>query len=99
MPRIFLLALVLFSLHFASAQIPNSGFESWTNYGAYDDPDDWYTPNAQYGGDPELVRITEDPYSGIYAARLENKEDDNDVVIRAMMISGGRDLNNSPGFA
>jgi hypothetical protein len=99
MLKSYLLIVAILSLHFATAQIPNSGFESWTDFGSFDDPDDWYTPNLQYGGDPELVRMADDSYTGIYAARLENKEDDNNNVIRAMMICGGRDLNNHPGFA
>lgn len=43
-------AIQLFTLLFfagnISAQIPNSGFESFTNMGAYDEPDSWGTMNS-----------------------------------------------------
>ena len=32
-------------LNSSFAQIPNSGFENWTNMGSYDNPDDWGTMN------------------------------------------------------
>ncbi len=32
-------------INFSIAQIPNSGFENWTNMGTYDNPDGWGTMN------------------------------------------------------
>lgn len=39
------LSLLITSTHFAFAQIPNSGFETWTNMGSYFNPESWATLN------------------------------------------------------
>ncbi|MEO5674618.1 MAG: T9SS type A sorting domain-containing protein [Chitinophagales bacterium] len=99
MIKISSLTVLILCIRIAVAQIPNSDFESWTDYGSFEDPGQWYTQNILYGGDPELVRSTIESYSGVFAARMENKEDDNGNVIRAIMISGTHALNDAPGFA
>ena len=98
LPPFFLLVLFLFSFHL-EAQIPNAEFELWNDSGDYENPDGWYTENELYQADGmELVRSTSDSYSSLYAVRMENEEDDNDNVVRAMMVSGTNSLQNSPGF-
>jgi hypothetical protein len=61
----------------ASAQgnIPNSGLESWTNAGTYEDPASWTTFNvlsgAIFGSNPVSVfKETANPHSGSFAARI-----------------------------
>jgi hypothetical protein len=45
MKNTFLLLAFLGAMNFSFAQIPNAGFESWTNMGTYDNPDSWGTMN------------------------------------------------------
>lgn len=96
---LFTPVLILFCSTALLAQIPNADFELWTDMGDWDDPDGWYTLNELYDGDPETVRTTGDAISGLTAARMENAEDNNGNVVRAMLLSGTKSLNNHPGFA
>lgn len=89
---------LLLSFPLLFAQIPNFDFELWTDVGDWEDPDGWYTLNADYNGDPETVKLTEDAYSGLSAVRMENEKDDNNVVVRAMLLSGNSGLSDNPGF-
>lgn len=91
--------LIFFYATTLIAQIPNADFELWTDMGGWDDPDDWYTLNTLYDGDPETVRTTGDAVSGTTAVRMENAEDNNGNVVRAMLLSGNNSLSNHPGFA
>jgi hypothetical protein len=43
---LFILALFSGASVFAQSSIPNSGFENWTNFGTYSDPDNWSTLNS-----------------------------------------------------
>jgi len=61
----------------AQNAIPNPGFENWTNFGNYDDPDGWATLNQE----TSLVFITTvtkatgaDAHSGTYAIQLETTQ-------------------------
>ena len=70
------LAIVLFLFFCGTAftQIPNADFEDWTNFGSYEDPDDWGTINSL----TSLLGVktatkSSDKYSGSYALRLESK--------------------------
>lgn len=59
----------------AQGNIPNSGFETWTNAGTYEDPASWTTFNvlsgAIFGGNPVSVfKETTNPHSGLYAAKM-----------------------------
>jgi hypothetical protein len=61
----------------ASAQgnIPNGGFETWTNAGTYEDPASWTTfnvlSNSLFGSNPVSVfKETANPHSGSFAARM-----------------------------
>lgn len=89
---------LLLSFPLLFAQIPNFDFELWTDVGDWEDPDGWSTLNAAYNGDPETVKLTEDAYSGLSAVRMENEKDDNNDVVRAMLLSGTNSLSDSPGF-
>lgn len=91
--------LLLLYIPVLFAQIPNFDFELWTDVGDWEDPDGWYTLNTLYDGNPETVRTTGDAFSGLTAARMENKEDDNGNVVRSMMVSGTHSLSDNPGFA
>lgn len=92
------LLLMICSITLIFAQIPNFDFELWTDYGSYEDPDGWFTLNSLSDGDIETVESTEHAFSGLFAARLENDEDDNDNVVTAMMVSGSNSLSDHPGF-
>ncbi|MDD3739891.1 MAG: T9SS type A sorting domain-containing protein [Bacteroidales bacterium] len=57
------------------AQIPNYGFENWTNFGGYEDPNDWATMNSSCTGPFYSVTKSSDHYPegiGSFALRLEN---------------------------
>jgi len=59
----------------ANAQIPNSGFESWTNFGAYEDPIPWGSTNSYSTGPFYPVTKSTDHYPagyGSYSVRMEN---------------------------
>jgi hypothetical protein len=44
---VFTTIIVLFSIITAKAQtIPNAGFENWTSFGTYENPNDWFTYNS-----------------------------------------------------
>ncbi|MCX6134388.1 MAG: T9SS type A sorting domain-containing protein [Ignavibacteriales bacterium] len=62
---VLFLLLLLCSTLALFAQIPNAGFESWTN----SDPDGWYTTNTAPTSLP-VTRVTT-AHSGTYAARGE----------------------------
>lgn len=42
---LLLIALVLVSIK-SYSQIPNNGFENWTNIGNYENPNDWNNCNS-----------------------------------------------------
>lgn len=42
----------------AWAQLPNAGFENWTNQGLYEEPQGWLTNNPLYPYDPPALRDT-----------------------------------------
>lgn len=58
-----------------NAQIPNSGFENWTNFGNYEDPTYWGSTNSYSTGSFYAVTKSTDHYPesvGSYSVRLEN---------------------------
>ena len=58
--------LIIFFSFVSISQIPNNGFENWTNNGSENDPDSWSTSNS----DP-FVSVT--PYSPAYAGNFSLK--------------------------
>jgi len=58
--------------------IPNAGFESWIDYGDYDNPQYWDTPNEELSSIPffgtTVVTKSTDHNTGLYSARLESKD-------------------------
>ena len=75
-----IISVGFFSLTVVSAQntVPNAGFENWTNYGNYEDPDGWGTLNQSTSLSlPPVLTVTKatgsDAHSGSYAIRLETK--------------------------
>lgn len=76
MKKLLLTITATASIVAASAQgnIPNSGFESWTNAGTYEDPASWTTFNvlsgAIFGSNPVSVYKDTTPHSGNYAVRI-----------------------------
>ncbi|QQR86371.1 MAG: T9SS type A sorting domain-containing protein [Flavobacteriales bacterium] len=64
-------AVVLFStglVHCAAQQIPNGGFEDWSDRAAYEEIDEWRTTNYQI---PGVISVTRVPgHSGANAARM-----------------------------
>ncbi len=68
--------MVVFSFGRAQNAIPNAGFENWTNYGSYEDPDNWGTINNLTS--PIFIKtVTKatgaDAHSGSYALKMESK--------------------------
>ncbi|MBU1010091.1 MAG: T9SS type A sorting domain-containing protein [Bacteroidetes bacterium] len=71
------LTACLFALLLINAraqEIPNNGFESWENFGNYENPTSWNTPN-QYTALASVVVVSksEDAAAGSFSAKLETK--------------------------
>lgn len=74
---ILLISILLMAHSAVKAQIPNSGFESWTAQNgnvAYDEPQGWATMNvlnqALLGGNSVSVFKSTDKHSGNYASKI-----------------------------
>ncbi len=79
----FLSLLALFSFFLVirsqgQTQVPNGDFENWTNFGTYENPQFWDTPNQAlsialpFG--TKVVTKSTDHESGSFSARLESKQ-------------------------
>ena len=71
-----LLALVCLSGSAANAQnFPNSGFETWQNFGVYSDPQGWATGNS-VGAMVGMVTVSKstNKHSGSFAMQMETKQ-------------------------
>jgi hypothetical protein len=71
---LFLAAILANSFH-SVAQIPNNGFENWTNFGNYNDPTFWGSTN--YASTTTFYAVTKSTdhfpaNTGSYSVRLEN---------------------------
>jgi len=76
MKKIFTLSVCLcISVLMNAQEVPNPGFETWTDYGTYEEPDSWSTPNpfTSLAG-VVVVEKSEDASGGVYSARLETKD-------------------------
>ena len=70
-----ILMLVFATNMVSSAQIPNSGFENWTTFGPYEDPNGWTTMNIACAGPFYSCTKSTDHYPltvGNYSARVQN---------------------------
>jgi hypothetical protein len=77
--KLHALVLIIVAAAFhATAQdtIVNRGMEHWTDYGNYEEPDNWQTANGALANIPGNTQFTvvksSNPHTGDYAARLEN---------------------------
>ena len=77
MKNVIIFVITLFSIATrVNAQIPNNGFENWDNYGAYWDPEDFFTGNAYASGSFHPVTRSAEHYPstvGEYSIRIESK--------------------------
>lgn len=74
MKKIYLLFLISLFIYTAQAQeLTNPGFESWENFGTYEEPDSWHTPNPFTSLIGAItVSKSEDAAAGMYSAKLES---------------------------
>ncbi len=70
--QLFFIATLITFGSLNAQQIPNAGFEDWSNFGTYQDPESWYSFNffSLLGG-PIVVSNTTDSHSGTYALKVE----------------------------
>jgi len=75
MKKTFTLFILLSSVIFASAQVlPNPGFEVWTPFSGYEDPQSWDTPNSFTSlVGVVVVNKSTDAHSGESSAMCETK--------------------------
>jgi hypothetical protein len=67
--------LIFFGIN-VFAQIPNSGFENWTNFGPYMDANGWNSANSASTSTFYPVTRVSDPFPtnvGLYSYRIQNK--------------------------
>jgi hypothetical protein len=74
---LFLVSATLSGLLTAQTVVPNGGFETWTNFGSYSNPDGWDTPNEELMSIPffgtTVVAKSTDHHGGDFSAKLETK--------------------------
>jgi hypothetical protein len=74
---IFIFTLSLASYGQGLTPIPNNDFETWINFGNYENPQYWDTPNQELSSIPifgtTVVTKSTDHASGSFSARLESK--------------------------
>lgn len=106
MKFIIFLIITIYSCYNAElcGQIPNSGFESWTNQGSYFTPDGWWSANdsVQVGNAYPVNRSTDHfpPNSGTYSIRIENHTELLPSWAAVGIIwTGDFSGNNNPAFA
>lgn len=68
---IYTIGLCLTSITLFAQQVPNSGFETWSNFGLYQDPSNWVSANlvSSFGGE-EVAQKTTDAHTGSFALEL-----------------------------
>jgi hypothetical protein len=74
-----LFSCTVFALH--AQQVPNSGFESWTNMGTYDDPTGWITSNDNSANITHVVQSSS-AHTGNLGMRI------NTLTIQSFTIGG-----------
>jgi hypothetical protein len=75
MKKVIFIAFLSLSYLFGFNQnVPNPGFEAWIDYGSYEDPKNWQSPNEVTSGlGVFTVSKSTDTYSGNYSVRIESK--------------------------
>ncbi|MBC8320204.1 MAG: T9SS type A sorting domain-containing protein [Bacteroidetes bacterium] len=78
MKNIFIVVILIGLGSITSAQtLPNAEFQSWVDYGIYEEPEFWSTPNP-FTALPPIFVITvsksHDAFSGDYSVKLETKD-------------------------
>ena len=82
MAKIINTILFAFTANFCFSQIPNSGFENWTNMGAYENPDSWGTMNNKTA------------ISGIYTATKSSPGNPGSAFLKLTSRTIGTDVVN-----
>ncbi len=77
---IFILFGILVVLAMNAQNLPNVGFENWTNEFLYVGLDEWNSSNNLGSTDFSGIIQSEDAYSGDYAIRLEPRLDGEDTI-------------------
>ncbi len=75
--------LILVSFNVKAQQIPNSGFENWTQQ-TFNEPDTFLSSNIMWG--VNNVTKVADSYHGLYAAKLETVASGNGVAQGMLLI-------------
>lgn len=66
-------ALLIGSTAFAQhGQVPNIGFENWTTYTLFENPEDWSTSNFSFGSNSINVTKETDANSGSFSVKIVN---------------------------
>jgi len=84
MKRLLLFLIIISKA--VSAQIPNSSFERWIDFGEYKFPSGWHCTNQSTG--LQLLKATGDAQEGLTAIRIENIANEKGEVIRGVLQSG-----------
>ncbi len=71
---IFLVPMIIM----AQTPIPNNSFENWTNFGSYENPTGWDSPNYEissipFFGTTVVTKSTDHQGAGNYSVRMESK--------------------------
>lgn len=83
------LLIFIFSASYINAQIPNAGFENWTNLGFYEDPQDWFSFNFLGGlNGPYAITKSSDAHSGNSSVKMEVVTTANGDTVPALLLSG-----------
>lgn len=73
------LCAVMISASLFAQQVPNGGFESWTNMGSYDDPTNWITSNNNSANVVDVVQ-SNNAHGGSYAVRINTLNVQNFII-------------------
>jgi hypothetical protein len=103
MKKLLYLSLFLLVFYPGLAQIPNAGFENWTNMGTYDIPDHWgnLNPSTTTYGVFTVAKGVSAPASGLAYAKLTTKGVGT-AIVPGIIVSGQLDtttLRPLSGFA
>ena len=69
------------------AQVPNGGFEDWSDNYLFSEPPPYFTSNFQYFLETGQGNVTEVPGVNGSAARLETVDDGNEIIPGSMVLA------------